>query len=197
MNKFLVTSNEFTEKNIPWFGNKFLTGNGYMGLRGTMEEYTKEQMCAINLAGIYDRVGDSWRESVNAPNPLYTYIVVDGKKYSLPEKTADKHAQMLDFRNAIQKRETLWKTDKGSIFVTCERFTSMANQHVIAMKYTVKADYDCCIEVYTGIDGDVWDINGPHLVDYKLEYADGGKTVTAVTGEKAISVKVPHQAWRT
>ena len=195
MNKFIVSSNEFTEKNIPWFGNKFLTGNGYMGLRGTMEEYTKEQMCAINLAGIYDRVGDSWRESVNAPNPLYTYIVADGKKYSLPEKVADKHAQILDFKNAIQKRETVWKTDKGNVFVTCERFTSMANQHVIAMKYTVKAEYMCDLEIITGIDGDVWDINGPHLVDYKLEYADGIKTVTAVTGEKAISVKVQECAY--
>ena len=36
--------------------------------------------------------------------------------------------------------------------------------------------------IFTGIDGDVWDTNGPHFVDYKLEYADGIKTVTAVTG---------------
>lgn len=190
MSKFVVYSNEFNEKNIPWFGNKFLTGNGYMGLRGTLEEYTKEQMCAINLAGIYDRVADSWRESVNAPNPLYTYIEVDGQKYSLPEKSAYKHTQTLDFENAIQKRETVWNTEKGNIFVNCERFTSMANQHEIAMKYTVKADYVCDVDIFTGIDGNVWDINGPHLVDYKVEYDDGIKTVVAITGEKAISVKV-------
>ena len=32
-------------------GNKFITGNGYMGYRGTLEEYTKEQLVACNIAG--------------------------------------------------------------------------------------------------------------------------------------------------
>ena len=51
-----------------------------------MEEYKKENMPCVNLAGIYDKVGDKWRESVNAPNPLFTYIKVDGVKFALPEK---------------------------------------------------------------------------------------------------------------
>ena len=85
MKEWIVKTNEYDSGIIPHNGNKFLTGNGYFGIRGTMEEHTKEQMCAINLAGIYDKVGDAWRESVNAPNMLYTYIAVDGEKYALPE----------------------------------------------------------------------------------------------------------------
>ena len=37
------------------------------------------------------------------------------------------------------------------------------------MKYTFSADFDCEAEIITGIDGDVWDINGPHF----CENADG------------------------
>ena len=189
MCKFIITENGFNEKNIAWFGNKFLTGNGYLGLRGTMEEYTKEHMCGINLAGIYDKVGDLWRESVNAPNPLFVYIIVDGKKYSLPETEPFSHTQELDFRNALQIRETIWKTGNGYVTVRCERFASMKNQHALAAKYTVSADYDCNIEIYTGIDGDVWDICGPHFVETDCEYVGNIKSIVGITGEKRTLVK--------
>ena len=57
-------------------GNRFLVGNGYMGVRGTLDEHGREELAAVNLAGIYDRVGDGWREPLNAPNPLHTRLDV-------------------------------------------------------------------------------------------------------------------------
>ncbi len=190
MNNFKVTENGFSKKNISFFGNKFLTGNGYFGIRGTMEEYRKEHMPCVNMAGIYDRVGDSWRESVNAPNPLYTYIVVDNERYALPEKEPASHIQELDFSGGIHSRKTVWETPEGNISVSCERFADMADQHIIAMKYTVKTDFDADVEIYTGIDGDVWDINGPHFA--RLSLGERGDIIFAegVTGEKGIAVEV-------
>ena len=32
------------KESIPFHGNKYLIGNGYLGVRGTMEEYKKENM---------------------------------------------------------------------------------------------------------------------------------------------------------
>lgn len=184
-----ISENIFDKDNIPHYGNKYLTGNGYFGIRGTMEEYDKSGMCAINMAGIYDRVGDSWRESVNAPNVLYTYIKVNGKKIALPDDVAESHNQELDFYNGIHKRETTWCISGGKIKVKCERFASMSHQHLIALKYTVSADFDCKIEIVSGIDGDVWDINGPHFKTVTPEENDGVLSVTGVTGEKGITVK--------
>ncbi len=174
----------YNKDDIPHNGNKFLNGNGYFGVRGTLEEYTKENMCAVNMAGIYDRVGDSWRESVNAPNPLYTVLYVDGVKYSVLDVEPESHTQCLDIEKGIHSRKTVFKTAKGSVEINCERFASMANQHLIAMKYCVKASYDCQMEIVTGIDGDVWDINGPHYV--KLECLSD--SVSGTTGEKNIVV---------
>ncbi len=179
-----IVSAGFEKDHIPFHGNKFLTGNGYFGVRGCMEEYRKENMPAINMAGIYDKKGDLWRESVNAPYPLYTYLSVDGEKLVLPEKTPALHEQQLDIETAIHSRKTVWETAKGRITVVCERFASMANQHLICMKYSVSADYDCDVTLVTGIDGDVWDINGPHFAS--LEVAND--KVTGVTGEKGIVV---------
>ncbi len=77
-------------------GNKFLIGNGYMGIRGTLEEYKKEQLPAINLSGIYDQVGEGWREPLNAPNGLFTRLVVESEEYTLPEKESVSHKMSLD-----------------------------------------------------------------------------------------------------
>ncbi len=180
----------FEEKNIPWLGNKFLTGNGYFGVRGTMEEYGKDEMFAINMAGIYDRVGDAWREPVNAPNPFYAILKVDGEELALPKTAPKAHRQELDFYHAIQMRETVWETAKGTVTVSCERFASMADQHILAMRYSVTADYDGTISVTTGVEGDVWDINGPHFAKMETSYIDGIKTVTGITGEKQVTVTV-------
>lgn len=186
MNK--VKINKYLRELIPFHGNHFLTGNGYFGVRGTLEEYTKEHMPCINMAGIYDRVGDKWRESVNAPNPLYTYIVSGGKKYSLPDVECESHMQELDIYRGIHMRKTTWRTEQGIVTVTCERFASMANQHAIGMKYSVCTNYDGEVEIVTGIDGDVWDINGPHFTKLLISENDKILSVTGITGEMGISV---------
>lgn len=185
---FILTETEFNKDNIAWNGNRFLIGNGYFGIRGTLEGYTKKQMCAVNMAGIYDRAGNSWRESVNAPNPIYTYVKVNGKTYALPDEKPQFHHQELDFKYGLHCRVTRWKTEHGDITIICERFASIARQHNIAMKYTFSADFDCEAEIITGIDGDVWDINGPHFVKMQMGSKDGIDYVTGITGEKNISV---------
>ena len=55
-------------------GNRFLTGNGYMGVRGTIGEAGVQQMTAVNLAGIHHQKGQGWEEPLNAPNPLYVAV---------------------------------------------------------------------------------------------------------------------------
>ena len=120
MKNFIISENEFDKEYIPHYGNKYLIGNGYFGIRGTMEEYRKDNMPCLNMAGIYDKVGDAWRESVNAPNPLYTAVLVNGEKFILPEKEPIEHIQSIDIATAIHKRKTVWKTEKGNVTVMCE-----------------------------------------------------------------------------
>ena len=91
----------------------------------------------------------------------------------------------MDFYKAIHTRKTVWATDKGTITVTAERFASMANQSIIALKYSVSADYDCNITIKSGIQGDIWDIHGPHFVKLNVLNDNGVKVVEGTTGEKA------------
>lgn len=171
-------------------GNKYLVGNGYLGIRGTLQEYEKEEFPAINLAGIYDRVGDGWREPLNAPNGLFTYLEIDGKEYRLPEAAASGHRITLDFRHGIFTRKTGWDTPAGAVTVKAERFASFDRQHLIAMKYEVTADFDGEIRLFTGIDGLVWDINGPHYDEILLSEQGDMLQTTAVTHQNKDKVVV-------
>jgi nigerose phosphorylase len=190
-----VREQGFAKNLVTTNGNKYMTGNGYMGYRGTLEEFGKEQLAAVTLAGLYDKAGDKWREPVNAPNGLFTVLSCDGHPLSVLDTDPVSHVQELDFRSAIHRRETVFLTsDGGELTFTAERFASMDNLHLLLSKLTVSSTSDCRIDIETGIDGEVWDINGPHLYQ-KKEYAEGDVLVSsAVTGELNVPVAVAEAA---
>src|SRR5476649_1613688 len=103
-----VKEEKFNRENIVNNGNKFITGNGYMGFRGTLEEYTKNELVACNISGLYDRQGDNWREPINAPNGILTTLIVDGEEYSVLKEEPSEHTQVLDIKEGIHRRNTVW-----------------------------------------------------------------------------------------
>jgi trehalose/maltose hydrolase-like predicted phosphorylase len=185
-----VCENGFNSKNIVNYGNKFMTGNGYMGFRGTLEEYKKNELVACNISGLYDRQGDSWREPINAPNGLFTNVIVEDIELGLLEAEPLEHSQRLDIKEGIHRRNTIWDTEFGKVKVKAERFASLTNVHLLCLKYTVYAEKACKLTIKTGIDGDVWDINGPHLENYIVEETERVIKVTTKTQELKLPVVV-------
>ncbi|WP_298841621.1 glycosyl hydrolase family 65 protein [Clostridium sp.] len=190
MKSWTVYENGFNNKNIVNNGNKFMTGNGYMGLRGTMEEYTKNELVACNISGLYDKQGDSWREPINAPNGLFTTFSINGEEVSLLQANPLKHVQSLDINEGIHRRNTTWNTIHGEINLKSERFVSLVNSHLICLKYTLTVNQNCELIIKTGIDGDVWDINGFHLENYKVENINELIKVSSRTQELKVPVVV-------
>ena len=70
MQNWILKKTGYNAEDSSCDGNRFLCANGYMGLRGTVEEAGRESCPALNLAGVYDRFEDRWREPVNAPRAL-------------------------------------------------------------------------------------------------------------------------------
>jgi kojibiose phosphorylase/nigerose phosphorylase len=190
MRSWRIEEEGYDKERISNVGNKFLVGNGYLGIRGTLQEYEKEEYPAINLAGIYDRVGDAWREPLNAPNGLYTTLEFNQKEYRLPKVEAAKHTTSLDYRHGIYLRNTSWNTAEGTITIQAERFASMVDKHLIAMKYSVHTECEGNIKLTTGIDGVVWDINGPHYDEIVLTQQQDIAQAIAITHESKDQVCV-------
>lgn len=166
-------------------GNRFLVANGYMGVRGTVEEASNAAFPAINLAGVYDQYQNRWREPVNAPNSLFVKVFINGKAMALGDVQPHSHSLEISYRHGIFHRET----DFGAAVLHSERIASMAQPHLLASCIRLQLSEDCDVELHTGISADIWDINGPHLFDFQFQT---GETLIceAVTGEKKIPVAV-------
>ena len=154
---------EFLRDKVEQNGSRFLIGNGFMGYRGTLEEFDKNQLVALNMAGLFDKNGDSWRESVNAPNPFYVKTTANGTELNVLTADIANHEQTLNIRYGVHERKTVFGVDGVKVTVKAERFLSMARENIAALKYTVFADADITLAVDTKIDTDIWNIHGDHF----------------------------------
>jgi nigerose phosphorylase len=180
---FILTVTGFRQGDAELHGSKFLLGNGYVGYRGTLEEYGEDSQVAVTVAGLYDKAGDAWREPVNAPNGFYTVLSAGGEVLNALDHAPALHQQTLDMRRAVHGRDSVFKTRANEIRVRSERFVSLDDVHLMAMKYQFKAARAEKLVIRTGVDGEVWDINGPHLADLHASQAQGRIVVNARTNE--------------
>lgn len=61
---------------------------------------------------------------------------------------------------------------------------------MIGMRFQISADFHADIELVTGIDTKVWDLNGPHLEKISMQGQQDDMVVTAQTHEEGISIAV-------
>ncbi|AEE15642.1 glycosyl hydrolase family 65 protein [Treponema brennaborense] len=204
--EWLASDTGTGENDILLNGNRMLTGNGYMGYRGTVEEAVAADMPATIVNGVYDKNGDKWREPVCIPNALSIRLeTASGRSLSLRSESLFRHSQSLDFRYGIFRRHTEWRFDgntapgeRGFVRVESERFVSMTNAHLLCERYLVTTDMELNGERL--IDGNVRDINGPHLESFvcSCDTARRALILTAETMEKKLSVAVVSaSAWDT
>lgn len=180
----------FQADDITLNGNRFLIGNGYLGFRGTLEEFGSPEKTACILNGVYDQVPGCWREPVNAPNGLKTTAWCRGRNLSVLSATPVFHEQTLHLRQAVHRRKTTFDCDGALVTVEAERFASQADPHLLCMKFTVSSSVAETLRIQTGVDTEVWDINGPHLVDVSMEREGAQLVVHAKTREIGTDVVV-------
>src|SRR6266496_858580 len=138
----ITETNQLTPDDIDRQGNKLLIGNGYIGYRGTLEEFNKEQKTATVVSGLYDRVGDQWREPVNLPNGCFVQVIFKGEPLHALTGKVVSHIQSVDMHSAVHTRETTFETPDGNcITIRSQRFASLAHHHLICMEYSVSADH--------------------------------------------------------
>lgn len=171
-------------------GNVFQIANGYMGYRGTLDEFGPDESVAVTLAGFFDQAGDAWREPVNAPNGGFTRISLDGAELSALGRNVRRHRQSIRFRNALFERETTFVVRGRTVRLHSARFLSADQPNLGAIRLTVTCDKAATLGVRTGIDYNIWDLNGPHLVELSSAQRGAALLVVGRTGEKSRRVCV-------
>ena len=95
----------FQLDNIISYGNMFLIGNGHLGYRGTLEEFSKNEMVGLNVVGVYDQYKDKWKESLNMPNPFFALLKSEDKEFSVLRNIHLVHQVTLDLsKDLVEKK---------------------------------------------------------------------------------------------
>jgi nigerose phosphorylase len=171
-------------------GNVYQIANGYMGYRGTLDEFGPDELVGITLAGIFDQVGSAWREPVNAPNGGYTRVSLDGADLSALGPKVSQHRQSLDFTNAVFERETSFLSRSKTLTIKSSRFLSADNPNLGVIKFSFNCDQAAKVVIRTGIDFNIRDLNGPHLLKLAPENQDSILLVQGHTSETSKGVVV-------
>ena len=195
-NLWNVSTDRFTneKESIMRNGNVYQIANGYMGYRGTLDEFGPDELVGITLAGIFDRVGDAWREPVNAPNGGYTKVTLDGVEISTLSTKIINHRQSLNLENAVFERETVFESQGKTLTLKSTRFLSADKPNLGVIKYALTCDKAAQVKIKTGIDYDIWDLNGPHLTNPSPELNNRVLLVHASTHETSKKVAVAETA---
>jgi len=175
---FDIFEDQYIESQGITTGSNYMFGNGYLGYRGTHVDGTKEDFAACIVSDTYDKADDKWRELCNAPNGLFLKLRANGKVLKVDDT-------LINYKRQLVLSGAMLKTtlEDETVIVNTERFASMDRLHVIAMKYTIIAKNDTSILIETGIDGDVWSINGEHFVEYNLDKSSDNLLTHTVTKE--------------
>ncbi len=190
-----ISTTEFAgaKESIMRRGNVYQLANGYMGYRGTLDEFGPDESVGITLAGIFDQVGSAWREPVNAPNGGYTRVSLDGTEFSILSGKVKQHRQTLQFADASFERETVFKSRAKTLTIRSTRFLSATTPNLGVVEFSLTCSHAARIGIRTGIDCNIWDLNGPHLEQLTAEKQGSVLVVSALTHENARRVAVAEE----
>lgn len=167
----------------------FTTGNGYIGVRGSLEEYGSLRIQGAYIRGLIDEIyeipqpfldnmymkkyyfdEDKLRrfekeESVvNFADILLLRFSVNGETFYPWDGELLSWERSLDMKTGRLMRRVRWKNSRGEITAfTFERFSSFADDHLYAIRATATPEnYTGVIEVLSGVDTMV-KTNGQHI----------------------------------
>jgi len=135
----------------------FTIGNGYLGTRGALEQRYPGDQPATLINGLFDNVPIIHTELANAPNWLTMELLIDGERVRLDQGQVLSHVRTLDLRDGVLVHSLRWRSPRGkTIELRSERWASMADAHLCALRYGVTAlDFAGEVELRAEIDGTV------------------------------------------
>jgi kojibiose phosphorylase len=136
----------------------FTQGNGYLGTRGSFEERFPEDRQGTFVHGMWDDVEIGVTELANAPDWTALEVWIDGQRFSMDQGSVDDYARYLDLQSGVIWRRLRWTPngDGGQFDLIFERFPSLADPHVMALRVRVQAlDASARVEIRASLNGQV------------------------------------------
>ena len=132
----------------------FHNANGYIGVRGSLEEGIDDESSTMRgtyINGFYDIIPmkqaemlcnfvDKKETMLNVADTMTINCIVDGEIFDLSKGKVIEHRRTLDMGAGVTKRNIVWQALSGkTIQIDIERMTSFELLSMFSIEYTVKA----------------------------------------------------------
>ncbi|RDD30522.1 kojibiose phosphorylase [Prosthecochloris sp. ZM] len=178
-------------------------GNGYLNIRGSLEELPEGSCRGMYINGVYDRSEADVEELVKCPVWTDVSVWIDGLKISPATCRVLRHEQVLDMKKGILHRVSRLRTPSGKILtLSTVKLVCFHAVHHGYMRVSVLAEnFSGNIRVLSGLNGDVFNrgfFEGERLKHLHLERIERGRNLMYLemkTRERQIHIA--HAAsWR-
>lgn len=128
----------------------FALTNGYLGLRGTMDEGRPTHAPGALINGFYESwdivhaesaygFATSGQTIVTAPDATPLRLFIDDEPFHCDTATILDYERRLDFATGVMRRTVVYQTPRGGrVRITSERLVSAAQRHLAAICYRVE-----------------------------------------------------------
>ena len=174
-----LTQTQYIMSEEARYGSLFTTSNGYMGIRGSLEENATISVQGAYVRGLIDEIPfrqeiyidneymrkyyvneDAAKDAefqegvINFCDILLVRIEIDGETFYPWEGKLLEWERRLDFEKSCLTRTVLWENSKGDRTRICfERFASFANDHIYAQKIEITPEnHNKEIKIISGAD---------------------------------------------
>ena len=193
-------------------------GNGYLGTRGAMEETkaSDSNYPGTYIAGLYNRLISNVagknienEDFVNTPNWISLNFRINNEFwFNINTTEIISIKRTLNFSTGVLLRKMVVRDQKGrETKIVSERFASMANPHLVAIRYTISpVNYTDNIEIKSEIDGNIIndgvaryrELNQNHLEPFKQETNNETGWIVAKTTQSGIKIAeaVKHDVFK-
>ncbi|MFE6964899.1 glycoside hydrolase family 65 protein [Agromyces sp. NPDC057679] len=164
VDEWALVETEFGDADMGRTETLFGVGNGYLGLRGNVEEGRDGHMHGTFVNGFHEtwpirhaeeafgfaRVGQT---IVNVPDAKIIRLYVDDEPLVLTEAELRSYERRLDFRLGALSRSIEWRTPAGKrVLITSRRMTSFTDRHLAVIDYEVELlDADAAVTISSQI----------------------------------------------
>ncbi|MGQ0600532.1 MAG: glycoside hydrolase family 65 protein [Anaerolineales bacterium] len=149
-----VTEDSFDPKSQLHKETIFTIGNGYLCTRGAFEEGYPGDHRATFVHGVFDAAPIVITELTNAPDWLPLTVALNGERFALGRGTIESFKRELDLRTGLLTRTVRWRSPRGdAATLTFERFCSLADEHLLALRCRVRPEFEGTVEFCPGLHG--------------------------------------------
>lgn len=169
---WLVRETAFDPTTIAHGETIFTVANGFLGLRGNLDEAYPAYQHGTFLNGFYETVPISYpedaygyartdQEMLSVPDGKVIRLWVDGDRFDVTTGRLVEHHRTLDLRRGLMTREARWSSPRGrEVRVRSVRFVSTATKSLAVIRYEVevldgRAPIVVASELATGLHDDI------------------------------------------